>query len=128
MEGCQSEVLWFHNSASKFLLKTGAQAPFVEDLAGNECRIGHQGCVARPENELLADPWKIRHRQLPKAARAQELPLPREEAPGTSRAPRAAGVERLPLRAQKWMLVSIDIVLADEPLGLETARDLFRKQ
>jgi hypothetical protein len=52
-----------------------------EVLTGNERRIGHQGRVARSEDEPLAYTWKIRpDRQLFETARAKELPLPRKEA------------------------------------------------
>lgn len=41
--------------------------------------------------------------------------------------PSAAERRRREVMLARLMLVAIDIVLAGEPLGLETARDLFRE-
>jgi hypothetical protein len=41
--------------------------------------------------------------------------------------PSAAERRRREIMLMRVMLVAIDIVLAGEPLGLETARDLFRE-
>lgn len=41
--------------------------------------------------------------------------------------PLAAERRRREIMLTRLMLVAIDIVLAGEPLGLETARDLFRE-
>ncbi len=68
--------------------------------AGDECRIGHQGRVAPPKDEPLADTRKTRpHRQLFETARAEELPLPRKEAQKLSPAASFPRVGCVSLRA-----------------------------
>ncbi len=41
--------------------------------------------------------------------------------------PSAAGAKAREIMLARVMLLAIDIVLSGEPLGLETARDLFRE-
>ena len=113
--------------------------------------------AARSTDEILVATSKVWPSwELFKIEGKKELLVPHQEASGASRAPRAAGVGRLLVRADmnnpdapdvlavvplpspqerrrreimlaRLMLVAIDIVLAGEPLGLETARDLFRE-